>query len=151
VSLWIQCRSPPVYLCESIKQREFKWVNDTLGHSAGDALLKMIAGRILAASRQSELLILQKFEAARIGGDEFIVLYQLGSENRSQATTIAHRIFDAVSQEMQLSGKPYQPKVSVCVALSPTHSTDMRELIMLADSAMYRAKSSGENRVVLHS
>ena len=126
-------------------------VSHSLGHDAGDTLLKTVAERILATSRHSELLILQKFEAACIGGDEFIVLYQLGSEDRAQAVTIAHRIFDAATKEMRLSGQAYQPKVSVGVALSPTHSTDMHELIMLADSAMYRAKSSVGNRVVLHS
>ena len=122
-----------------------------MGLKAGDTLLETVAKRILATSCHSVLLLLQKFEAARTGGDEFILLYQLGSEGRAQAATITHRIFGAVTKEMQLSGKPYQPKVSDGIALSPTHFTDMRELIMPADSAMYRAKSLRGNCVVLHS
>ncbi len=125
---------------------DFKQVNDTLGHEAGDELLRLIAQRIDNASRHSELLMLERYEAARIGGDEFVVLYQAPPEHMN-AQAIAQRILDAVARPLELSGQHFQPKISIGVAWTDGQAIDIQTLLRRADNAMYRAKQSGGNRI----
>ncbi|BAN68844.1 signal transduction protein [endosymbiont of unidentified scaly snail isolate Monju] len=93
----------------------FKEVNDTLGHEAGDRLLRIVAKRITTVSRHTELLTLERFEAARIGGDEFVVLY-LGTPGEMHADAIAQRVLEAIQQPLELCGKTFAPRVSIGVA-----------------------------------
>ncbi len=128
---------------------DFKRVNDTLGHDAGDQLLRHIAERIGSVSRQSELLALEHLEAARLGGDEFVVLYQAPSENVDLAA-LARRLLESVSQPLLLEGHRYTPRVSIGAVQGAAHTPDIRSLMRDADKAMYQAKQEGGNRVMMH-
>jgi len=118
---------------------DFKLVNDTLGHAAGDALLTSVAERITAALRTGDL-------AARIGGDEFAVLLWDTPE-----MPLAHRVADRLMAAFG-SGSPVQgtpnPHVSIGVAGGHPGSESGNDLLRNADVAMYSAKARGKNRVV---
>lgn len=127
---------------------DFKSVNDTFGHEAGDDLLKEISRRIREASRQSELIVQSQLETARIGGDEFIIIYHL-DDKESDIATLAQRLLYNIIKPMTLVGEAYKPSVSIGISLAPEHSTEMTELISLADAAMYQAKRAGGHRFVI--
>ncbi|MGE7417983.1 sensor domain-containing phosphodiesterase [Methylobacterium tarhaniae] len=112
----------------------FKAVNDTLGHLAGDAMLREVAGRIRAVLRREDL-------AARLGGDEFAVL--LGGESDAAAT--AERLIAALREPVDLGGQEATIGVSIGIAVAPEHGLDGDALIKRADRALYRAKSEGRN------
>ncbi|TGD93055.1 sensor domain-containing phosphodiesterase [Methylobacterium nonmethylotrophicum] len=115
----------------------FKAVNDTLGHLAGDALLREVAGRIRAALRREDL-------AARLGGDEFAIL--LGGEaDPGKAAATAERLVAALRQPVDLGGQEAQIGVSIGIAFAPEHGLDSDILLKRADLALYRAKSEGRN------
>ncbi|OAS21971.1 hypothetical protein A5481_20320 [Methylobacterium platani] len=115
----------------------FKAVNDTLGHLAGDALLREVAGRIRAALRQEDL-------AARLGGDEFAVL--LGGEATAiSAAATAARLVAALREPVDLGGQEATIGVSIGIAFAPEHGLDSDTLLNRADLALYRAKSDGRN------
>ncbi len=125
-----------------------KDVNDYSGHDIGDRLLASIAGRLAAATRPSDVI-------ARIGGDEFVVLYEGGIESRT-ALELAERLRHALSGRLMLNGVEVETSVSIGVALSdpgrPLESTAAVEALTLlrnADSAMYRAKQLGRSRCEL--
>ena len=130
---------------------EFKQINDTHGHKAGDNLLKSVAMRILTASRESELILSKRYKAARIGGDEFLVLYQIPKEEASAVQSIANRIHNKISATVSLGENTLKPSLSIGIALSPQHSNNINQLIDFADKAMYQAKFSGGNCVVVYS
>ena len=116
----------------------FKAVNDTMGHAAGDLVLKEVARRLLGAIRASDI-------AARIGGDEFFVV--LTGMHRESAMEIAQRLVGLLSQ-------PY-PDVSLAlsasigVAMYPEHGDSVAVLAASADLALYSAKDSGKARAVM--
>ncbi|WP_162561158.1 sensor domain-containing phosphodiesterase [Methylobacterium terrae] len=115
----------------------FKAVNDTLGHLAGDALLREVAGRIRAALRREDL-------PARLGGDEFAVL--LGGEASSgSAAATAERLVAALRAPVDLGGQEATIGVSIGIAFAPEHGLDSDTLLKRADLALYRAKSEGRN------
>ncbi len=120
---------------------EFKLVNDSLGHAAGDELLTAVAERIRACLRRQDT-------AARLGGDEFGIL--LEEADGSLAAEIAERILDALRQPFALEARQLFVQASIGVALSgessdgPAESAD--ELLRNADAAMYTAKSRGKGR-----
>lgn len=115
----------------------FKSVNDSLGHGCGDALLKVIASRLLDATRGSDTV-------ARLGGDEFAVLLPSG-ESSTDALVIARRILNAVSHPIELEGQEVTVSASIGVAHAcPGDSAEM--LLRNADLAMYRAKLAGRAR-----
>jgi diguanylate cyclase (GGDEF)-like protein len=115
----------------------FKAVNDTLGHLAGDALLRTVAARIRACLRQEDL-------AARLGGDEFAVL--LGGEAcRRSAAATAERLVAALREPVDLGGREATIGVSIGIAFAPEHGVDSDALLRRADLALYRAKSEGRN------
>ena len=110
----------------------FKEVNDTLGHHAGDALLRKVADRLTAAARRGDTV-------ARLGGDEFAVLLpELASADDLLA--IGHRMLDAVCGLADIEDVPVDVSVSIGAALYPAPSTDATELLRFADIAMYTAK-----------
>jgi diguanylate cyclase (GGDEF)-like protein/PAS domain S-box-containing protein len=122
---------------------DFKPVNDTLGHAAGDELLVMVTERMKMASRDTDAL-------GRLGGDEFLmVLRDLPSEEH--AMQVAERISMTVCGHFELSGGEADLRVSIGVAVACAESEEVgaEELVRSADSAMYRSKSTGRSTPVL--
>lgn len=116
---------------------QFKWVNDTLGHSAGDAMLQQVAGKLRAASGGF---------VARLGGDEFGVLVHGG---RDEVVRSAEAMIAALKEPVMLGGKPYAITASIGISLAPGDGNDNETLIRSADTAMYVAKNDGRNRYYL--
>jgi diguanylate cyclase (GGDEF)-like protein len=110
----------------------FKEVNDTLGHPAGDALLEVVARRLLGAVRPGDTV-------ARLGGDEFAVLLP-DIDHPTDAIEVAGRIKLALSEPFRLEGVLMDVDVSIGIALSPQHGEDVEVLMRRADVAMYIAK-----------
>jgi diguanylate cyclase (GGDEF)-like protein len=110
----------------------FKEVNDTLGHPAGDALLEVVARRLLNAVRPGDMV-------ARLGGDEFGVLLP-DIEQPQDAIEVAGRIKHALAEPCRLEGVLMDIDVSIGIALAPQHGTDVEVLMRRADVAMYVAK-----------
>lgn len=113
----------------------FKAVNDTLGHAAGDALLQQVAMRLRQVTRAAEV-------AARIGGDEFVIL-QTGAHQPQAAVSLAARLVEALAVPFSLDGQPVSIGTSVGIALFPQHGRSNAELLLAADIALYRAKRQG--------
>jgi len=117
----------------------FKLLNDSFGHSVGDAYLKTISARLEAILRRSDTL-------ARFGGDELVVILEnLG--NDSDANTIAGKIQSALAENVDLDGVTFQTTASIGISLFPRDGTDTETLLRHADLAMYEAKESGRGRV----
>ena len=121
----------------------FKYINDNLGHDMGDLLLKEVAGRILECLRESDT-------AARIGGDEFVVLLP-SVESVQMAMSVAEKIRQAISLPFEISGHSLNISASIGVAVYPEHGGDEKTLLKNSDTAMYIAKRNGRNTVVLFS
>jgi diguanylate cyclase (GGDEF)-like protein len=121
---------------------DFKVVNDTLGHAAGDQLLVRIAERLRGTVRAGDTV-------ARLGGDEFAVLLEDGADPIASA----QRITNVMRTPIDISAQPVEPRVSVgVVELAPSHDVvSADELLARADTAMYAAKRSGKARIVVHS
>lgn len=118
---------------------DFKVANDTLGHAAGDEVLRIVAVRLHQCVRATDVL-------ARLGGDEFAVL--IGTADAAVVVQVAQRIIDAVSYPATVHGTAVQLGCSIGVAVAPSgageHHSD--ELMRNADFAMYMAKGQGKNR-----
>ncbi len=117
----------------------FKQVNDTLGHQAGDELLRQVVSRSRNALRPEDLL-------SRFGGDEFVVLAE-GIRGDEDALEIAERIRAAHDEPFLLEGTEVFTSVSVGVVVATGGNTDAEQLLGDADNAMYRAKETGRNRI----
>jgi diguanylate cyclase (GGDEF)-like protein/PAS domain S-box-containing protein len=117
---------------------DFKTINDSLGHAAGDALLREAAIRIAGAVRAEDT-------AARLGGDEFAVLAET-TEHDDGARTIAARLLSALAEPFEIAGRELRVSASVGLAWSDG-STGVRELMRDADTAMYAAKDAGKNTI----
>jgi diguanylate cyclase (GGDEF)-like protein/PAS domain S-box-containing protein len=116
---------------------EFKYVNDTFGHRAGDTMLIRIAGEVGALVRRNEIL-------SRLGGDEFALLMPDATEQDAEA--LAERVVRAISQiPFRFEGQNFRLTTSLGIALYPEHTLNTEELISHADAAMYQAKESGKN------
>ena len=113
----------------------FKNVNDTLGHPAGDKLLTLVADRLRELVRETDTI-------ARMGGDEFAVL-QVSLEQPADATALALRIIEAVSEPYDIDGHQVVIGTSVGIAVGPTDGISPDQLIRNADLALYRAKGDG--------
>lgn len=114
----------------------FKAVNDTLGHEAGDQLLKGAGERLRACVRESDTV-------ARLGGDEFTVIME-GVEGREGAAVVAQRVIDTLEVPFDLNGKQGHVSASIGIALLPEDAADSEGLLRNADTAMYAAKSQGK-------
>ena len=116
---------------------QFKLVNDSLGHSTGDALLRAVAKRLKSAVREGDTV-------ARVGGDEFTIVLQELSR-REDAATIAQKVLRTVAEPIAVNGHKLYVTTSIGITLYPEDGDDAETLLKHADSAMYRAKSSGRN------
>jgi diguanylate cyclase (GGDEF)-like protein len=118
----------------------FKRVNDTLGHSAGDQLLSVVAHRLKACTKEGDTV-------ARLGGDEFTVLLRNVGDPET-ARQIAERVIRSLALPANLGGRDYQMRASVGVTLFPDDGVDLEDVIRQADLAMYRAKAQGRGRAI---
>ena len=115
----------------------FKFVNDTLGHDAGDKLLQELTGRFKKTLRASDVI-------ARLGGDEFVVLVQEMTDAK-QASTVARKLLAAAMKPVALMGQECRVTASIGIALFPGDGEDEQSLMKNADIAMYFAKEEGKN------
>ena len=121
----------------------FKSVNDSLGHPAGDELLKVVANRIKNSLRESDL-------CARLGGDEFVVLIEHFNEP-DVVIKVSEKIINALSQPATIHNTEVQVGTSIGVSVYPGDGEDATTLIKHADSAMYLAKKQVNQKVVFYS
>jgi diguanylate cyclase (GGDEF)-like protein/PAS domain S-box-containing protein len=115
----------------------FKDINDSLGHSVGDLVLKQVAERLKKWAREQDT-------AARVGGDEFLIVLTAVKEI-ADAAVAAERIMNAMTPEFVVEGRSLGISCSVGISIFPEHGTDSETLIKDADAAMYCAKESGRN------
>ena len=115
----------------------FKSVNDTLGHAAGDRLIKLCSRRLEACVRETDTV-------ARLGGDEF-ALIQVGVERPDQARILCCRLLEALVEPFELDGHEIIVTASIGVALAPGDAEEPGRLLQYADIALYRAKEEGRN------
>jgi diguanylate cyclase (GGDEF)-like protein/PAS domain S-box-containing protein len=121
----------------------FKQVNDTLGHEAGDALLRDVGKRLKSCVRQNDIV-------ARLGGDEFVVLLENVSEAQ-QAAGVAQKIMPRIAGTSQQFGTSGGVTASIGISLYPQDGEDERTLMKNADGAMYRVKQRAKNDFAFHS
>jgi diguanylate cyclase (GGDEF)-like protein/PAS domain S-box-containing protein len=126
--------------CIFLDLDNFKVVNDSLGHAAGDQLLVELARRLRATVRPGDLV-------ARFGGDEFVVVCQDVAED--DAVALAERIGEALRRPVTLSGVELRPAASVGVTVQTREHTAPEELIRDCDIAMYQAKAAGKGRITV--
>lgn len=123
---------------------DFKTLNDTLGHDAGDLLLKKVAERLADCVRESDTV-------SRLGGDEFVLLFEgfkdSGIGLAEQLETIGHNISTALSQPYDLNGRRYFSTASIGITMfgCEENSISTEDLLRQADIAMYQAKAAGRN------
>jgi len=135
----------------------FKRINDTLGHSIGDELLRQVARRLEQCTRSGDSVARLDptdedggIKLARLGGDEFvIILYGIDSED--VVATIASRIISVLTPPFSCEGHQFVVTPSIGIALYPQDGQNGEQLLMNADSAMYRAKFSGRNNYKFYS
>jgi diguanylate cyclase (GGDEF)-like protein len=120
----------------------FKAVNDELGHEAGDNILISVAGRLKAIIREVDT-------AARIGGDEFIIVLTNVGENNS-AAIVAQKVIDGLSKPVAIKSGTAQIGASVGIAISPDNGTSPNDLLRNADAAMYNIKRHGKNNYIFY-
>lgn len=117
---------------------QFKRVNDTLGHSTGDELLRSVAQRLRASVREEDLV-------ARLGGDEFCVLLE-GIDSPDAAGAVAEKLLQALAAPHRTGDRSLDAAASIGIACQPGDGEDAETLLMNADIAMYRAKAAGRQR-----
>jgi diguanylate cyclase (GGDEF)-like protein len=116
----------------------FKYVNDTLGHPAGDALLREVAVRLKTCLRETDVL-------GRLGGDEFAIIQSGETDPRGAASKFADRIIRIIGQPFEIDGNEVNIGTSIGISLAPEHAGNPDDLLKMADLALYRAKSAGRN------
>ncbi|HEY9041422.1 MAG TPA: EAL domain-containing protein [Rheinheimera sp.] len=116
---------------------EFKRINDTLGHDAGDELLKEVSKRLISRLREEDTI-------ARLGGDEFAVILS-GIKDRSQASAIATNLQQAFAAPVKLGNQEVSISASIGITVAPEDASEEELLLKHADLAMYEAKARGKN------
>ncbi|QXI29810.1 putative bifunctional diguanylate cyclase/phosphodiesterase [Pseudomonas vanderleydeniana] len=115
----------------------FKRINDSLGHDAGDELLKVIAAHIKSATRSHDDVV------ARFGGDEFCIVISV--HKRDEARNMAQRIMQKMKEPIELAGRRMVMTTSIGIAIFPEDGTTCEELLKNADLALYQSKDAGRN------
>ncbi|OIJ40357.1 putative bifunctional diguanylate cyclase/phosphodiesterase [Massilia timonae] len=134
----------------------FKRINDTLGHNAGDQLLKMVSERLRETTRPSDLVSrgegVERDAAslARLGGDEFTILLP-DLERVEHALNVATRVKEAMRRPFLIEGNEIFVTASIGISLFPEDGDDCGSLLKFADTAMYHAKNCGKNNAKLYS
>ena len=132
----------------------FKRINDSLGHSAGDLLLREVGNRLVSCVRESDVVAHYvesgaKIDVSRLGGDEFtVVLNQI--ESPEAAAVAARRLIQALIEPMTIDNHELVVTPSIGIALAPQDATDVEGLLRAADTAMYHAKASGKNSFMFY-
>ncbi|MEP4485452.1 MAG: EAL domain-containing protein [Halioglobus sp.] len=132
----------------------FKRINDSLGHSAGDQLLKEVARRLSQCVRESDVVAHNtsqdpRVNVSRLGGDEFtVVLNQI--DHAESAGIVADRIIQSLVAPINIEGHDLVVTPSIGIAVAPADSDDVNGLLKAADTAMYHAKSSGKNSYLFY-
>ncbi len=116
---------------------KFKVINDTSGHAVGDEVIKMVALRLQKMTRKGDTI-------ARVGGDEFTIL--LENQNRDKAARIATKVIGSLRKPFIVNKHTFKISASIGIAISPTDSNTVTNLIIYADRAMYRAKDAGGDK-----
>lgn len=127
-------RQPVPFTVMMIDLDRFKFINDVLGHEAGDFALRVVAKRLLAVLRKSDTV-------ARLGGDEFGII--LPTADRRRVIDIAHKLIRALEQPVAMENQHVDLGGSIGIAMFPSHTTEASALLRYADVAMYEAKRSG--------
>jgi len=122
----------------SLDLDRFKTINDTLGHDAGDQVLKAVSQRLSGIIRASDTL-------ARVGGDEFI-LVMMETNLVGDATSIAQKILDSFAEPLSIDGRQLHLTTSIGIAIYPEDTEDMETLTKKSDAAMYYSKGHGRNQ-----
>src|SRR5205823_2966716 len=135
---------------------DFKLVNDSLGHAAGDELLRQVADRLREATRDTDLV-------ARQGGDEFLLLLadmdlhgdspipDVSEGQRMVAEAVAVRVHDCLRAPFVLDGTEFYVSASIGISMYPHNATDADGLLRNADAALYESKRSGPGGFLIHS
>lgn len=121
----------------------FKIINDSLGHEAGDELLKVMARRLRESLRSSDIV-------ARLGGDEFVLLVE-ELPDRQVAATVARNILSVVIRPVEILGQECRVTASIGISIYPDDAQDGKSLMKNADMAMYQAKEEGKNNYQFYS
>ena len=135
---YAKCHDEQCAVC-FIDLDRFKWINDSFGHDVGDELLKIVAQRMAACLRESDMI-------ARIGGDEFILLLR----NLVDAESVSHivdRVAGCLTEPLQLAGRLLTITCSMGYSVYPRDGRTATELLRFADMAMFHAKERGRNNV----
>ena len=114
----------------------FKYVNDSMGHEAGDKLLQGVAGRLQGVIRDGDTV-------SRIGGDEFVIL--LREADADGAARTALKLMKALGEPYDIAEQKVHTHVSIGISIYPDNAEDVETLLKYADVAMYRAKEEGRN------
>lgn len=120
----------------------FKYVNDSMGHAAGDQLLQSISKSLQSALRSNDVV-------SRLGGDEFTILLPKITED-SQVVIIANRILEKLAESITISDKQIYVTVSIGISFYPNDGDSVEMLLKNSDSAMYKAKNQGRNQYVFY-
>jgi len=117
----------------------FKTINDTLGHDAGDELLRTMADRLQQSLRKNDLV-------ARLGGDEFVVLLE-GASTGADLATLANKLLQVIAEPVTVQGLAFLVTGSIGIGCWPVDGEDAATLLKHADAAMYLAKEKGKNKL----
>jgi diguanylate cyclase (GGDEF)-like protein/PAS domain S-box-containing protein len=118
----------------------FKTINDSLGHTAGDELLKVVASRMVGCVRATDTVV-------RLGGDEFVILLVDLPAKPDEISATLERIRTAIAEPVAIDGRALYVTCSMGVATYPNDGSDPEALLMNADAAMYKAKDAGRDNV----
>lgn len=127
----------------------FKWVNDSLGHDAGDELLRVVSQTIKNQLNSDSEQPTDNDIVGRMGGDEFVILLQ-NKNSIAQLEQLANQLIEKISQPIALASAEVEIGASIGVAHYPQDSHELTDLLKFADLAMYRAKHSGRNQLVVY-
>lgn len=120
---------------------DFKAINDSLGHDAGDLLLKTIATRLVNTCSEIDFI-------ARLGGDEFCIL--IGEVDNEYAANVAKRCLDAIAQPIEIYSRKLTPSCSIGIAYYPDDGEDLTTLLKAGDTSLYTAKENGKNQYAFY-